>query len=279
MRTILGLGDNTVDTYVDLAVQYPGGNAVNVSVMAARLGAATGYLGCIGDDEGGALVRSSLIAEGVDLARLRTRPGANARAFIRHVDGDRRFLQTQPGVRADYRWEDADFGYMARFDHVHTSIYSELDEMLPLVARATRSVSIDASNRWTPEWLDHVLPYVRIAFLSAPDISAAELDALIDRCLARGPEVVVATRGGEGAIGACKAERLTQAALPTTVVDTLGAGDGFISGFLVSYLGGAPLREALTAGATYAARVCTWHGGYGHPARWTGDATAAAPGV
>lgn len=279
MHTILGLGDNTVDTYVDLAVQYPGGNAVNVSVMTARLGATTGYLGCIGEDEGGALVRSSLVAEGVDLTRLRTRRGANARAFIRHVDGDRRFLRTEPGVRADYRWEDADFEYMARFDHVHTSIYSQLDEMLPLVARAAGSVSIDASNRWTPEWLDRVLPHVRIAFLSAPDVSAAELDALIAHCLAKGPEVVVATRGGEGAIGATRAERLAQAALPTTVIDTLGAGDGFISGFLVSYLGGALLRHALTAGATYAARVCTWHGGYGHHARWTGDATAVVAGA
>ena len=29
--TILGLGDNTVDTYVDLGRQFPGGNAVNVA--------------------------------------------------------------------------------------------------------------------------------------------------------------------------------------------------------------------------------------------------------
>lgn len=276
MHRILGLGDNTVDTYVDAGVQYPGGNAVNVAVMTARMGAETGYLGCVGEDEGGALVRSALVAEGVDVARLRPRPGANARAFIGHVDGDRKFLRTENGVRADYRWDDADFDYIARFDHVHTSIYSQLDDVLPLVARAAPSVSIDGSNRWTPEWLDRVLPHVRIAFLSASEVSESDLDALISRCLESGPEVVVATRGGDGAIGATKTERLKQAALPTTVVDTLGAGDGFISGFLVGYLGGACLRQALTAGATYAARVCTWNGGFGHGARWTGDATAVA---
>lgn len=64
MHRILGLGDNTVDTYVDAGVQYPGGNAVNVAVMTARMGAETGYLGCVGEDEGGALVRSALVAEG-----------------------------------------------------------------------------------------------------------------------------------------------------------------------------------------------------------------------
>lgn len=274
MHRILGLGDNTVDTYVDLGVQYPGGNAVNVAVMTARLGAATGYLGCIGEDEGGALVRASLVAERVDVARLRTRAGANARAFIGHLDGDRTFLRAEPGVRADYRWEPADFKYIAGFDHVHTSIYSQLDGMLPLIAGAAPSLSIDASNRWSPEWFDRVLPHVRIAFLSAADLPQVELDALITRCLTYGPEVIVATRGGEGAIGATRGDRLTQAALPITVVDTLGAGDGFISGFLVSYLGGASLRAAMVAGAAYAARVCSWHGGYGHGARWTGDADA-----
>ncbi|TCP31039.1 PfkB family carbohydrate kinase [Sphingomonas sp. BK235] len=278
MRRILGLGDNTVDTYVDHGLQYPGGNAVNVAVMAARLGAATGYLGCVGEDEGGALVHTSLLAEGVDVARLRTRAGANARAFIGHVDGDRQFLRTEPGVRADYRWEDADFAYMAQYDHVHTSIYSQLDDVLPLVARAVPSVSIDGSNRWSVEWLARVLPHVRIVFLSAADVPSSELDALITHCLRLGPEAVVATRGGAGAVGATKDQRLVQAALPTEVVDTLGAGDGFISGFLVSYLSGASLRYALGAGAAYAARVCTWHGGYGHDARWTGDVAVTAAG-
>jgi len=39
---LLGLGDNTVDTYVDQGWQYPGGNAVNVAVLARRLGARYG---------------------------------------------------------------------------------------------------------------------------------------------------------------------------------------------------------------------------------------------
>ena len=34
---ILGLGDNTVDTYVDAGLQFPGGNAVNVAVLARCL--------------------------------------------------------------------------------------------------------------------------------------------------------------------------------------------------------------------------------------------------
>jgi fructoselysine 6-kinase len=61
MPAILGLGDNTIDTYVSSGEQFPGGNAVNVAVLARRLGARASYLGCWGDDEGGAILRAALL--------------------------------------------------------------------------------------------------------------------------------------------------------------------------------------------------------------------------
>ena len=67
MTRILGLGDNTIDTYVDTCIQYSGGNAVNVAAMTARLGATSAYLGCVGCGYGGALLRSYLVAVGVDI--------------------------------------------------------------------------------------------------------------------------------------------------------------------------------------------------------------------
>lgn len=59
------------------------------------------------------------------------------------------------------------------------------------------------------------------------------------------------------------------------MVDTLGAGDGLIAGFLVAVLDGASLDEALRAGAAFAGRVCTWDGGFGHGRPWPGDEAGA----
>jgi fructoselysine 6-kinase len=91
------------------------------------------------------------------------------------------------------------------------------------------------------------------------------------QCLEGGPQAVVLTRG-DGALGMDAQGTVIQPALPTVVVDTLGAGDGFISGFLTSMLAGGTLKDAMTRGAGFAAQVCGWQGGFGHDAPWTGDA-------
>ena len=40
-----------------------------------------------------------------------------------------------------------------------------------------------------------------------------------------------------------------QAAIECPVVDTLGAGDSYIAGFLYSYLQGRPIEQCMKAGA------------------------------
>ena len=51
---------------------------------------------------------------------------------------------------------------------------------------------------------------------------------------------------------------------PTTIVDTLGAGDAFIAAFLVAFLKNSDPKAALAAGAENAARACAYQGAFGH---------------
>lgn len=267
---LLGLGDNTVDTYVDRGLQFPGGNAVNVAVQARRLGAETGYLGCLGSDQAGKLLSDALRQEGVDTARCRIRAGANARAFIGHDGQDRRFLRSEHGVRGEWGTFDAeDRAYIAGFDLVHSSIYSELGDALPVVRSAARRLSYDFSERWTDENLAATLPAVDIAFLSHPSASGDECRALLERCIGWGAGMVVATRGARGALALAGGRFHEQAASPASVMDTLGAGDGFIAACLLAILDGAGIVAALAAGAEHAADVCGYQGGFGHGVAWT----------
>lgn len=272
MSRLLGIGDNTVDTYTHSRMQYPGGNAVNVAVFAQRLGAESGYLGCFGTDAAGSLLIRSLRAEGVDLSHARNRRGANARAFITHDAGDRRFLGSHPGVRGQYDLQDDDYAYVRGFDVAHTSIYSELDHQLPRLRDAGVRISFDFSDRWKHDRLRRTLPYVDSAFLSAATESDEACERLLRQCLQLGAATAVVTRGARGAMAAGGDGAVVhQPVVPATVVDTLGAGDGFIAAFLIRQQDGGGLGDCMQAGARFAARVCGWQGGYGHGEPWNGE--------
>lgn len=75
-------------------------------------------------------------------------------------------------------------------------------------------------------------------------------------CVDRGAEVAVCTLGASGAIAVDATQRrLHVPAEPVTeVVDTNGAGDGFMAGFLAAHLDGADVEGALRAGSRQAAR-------------------------
>lgn len=274
---LLGLGDNTVDTYVDRGLQFPGGNAVNVAVQARRLGADTGYLGCLGSDEAGRLILSALREEGVDTSRCRVLAGENARAFIGHDGNDRRFLRSQRGVRGQWGgFSPDDLAYIAGFDLVHASVYSELECEFATLRGAVRRLSYDFSERWTDENLAATLPFLDIAFLSFPAGSDAECRDLAQRCAAAGPGLVVVTRGERGSLALAGGVFHRHGITPARIVDTLGAGDGFIAAFLLAVLEGRGVPEALAAGAANAAAVCAYQGGFGHGAPWSSAVETAA---
>ncbi len=270
---VLGLGDNTVDTYVDQGMQYPGGNAVNVAVLAHRLGLEAGYLGCIGTDAAGDLLFDALQAEGVDVSHCRRVEGVNARAMIGHRDGDRYFIGSSPGVRGQYGLRDLDFAYIGGFDLVHTSIFSELNSELVRVRAVAERISYDFSERWSEIAFAGVLPFVDIAFLSCPNRSDEDCAAVLRECIAAGARVAVATRGPVGSMALAGEVLHVQGVVGAKIVDTLGAGDGFIAAFLKCWLADGDVAASLAAGARFAASVCAWHGAFGRGARWAGELT------
>ncbi|MDD9204857.1 PfkB family carbohydrate kinase, partial [Georgenia sp. 10Sc9-8] len=64
-----GAGETVLGSDV---VTTPGGKGANQAVAAGRLGADVAFIGCVGDDAHGHLLRDSLTGAGVDVAGLRT---------------------------------------------------------------------------------------------------------------------------------------------------------------------------------------------------------------
>lgn len=264
MARVIGVGDNTVDRYLHLGRMFPGGNAVNVAVFARRCGHEASYIGWLGTDRYGRLLRDSLAEEAVDTSRCRVVDGVSSHGDVTLVDGDRVFGEFEWGVTTRIALDDDQLAFIAGHDIVHSSIYSKLEGQLDELAGVARLLSFDFASDWTRETLTGTLPHVDIAFLSHPDAGEATVRDLLEWAHAQGPSLVVVTRGAAGAF-AFDGERVhRQGIVETEVVDTLGAGDAFAARLLVELHDGHSLAEALPMAAASAAETCGYLGAYGH---------------
>ncbi len=271
MTHLIGVGDNTVDTYTHLGMRFPGGNAVNVAVLAQRCGHPAAYLGWLGDDEDGRLIYSALQQERLDLSHCRVVAGQTAYSTVMLVDGDRVFGPADPGVCPQIALDEQDYAYLGQFDVVHSSVFSHLENGLAALKRASHCLSFDFSQERSPEYLERVLPHIDVALLSCSDLALEAQQQLMcwiyDRMYPGERRLVLVTRGSEGAWVYDGQAFYHQGILPVEVIDTLGAGDAFAAHFLVEALDGTPIQQAMYLAAGSAAENCKHYGafGYGQP--------------
>ncbi|MHC8285732.1 PfkB family carbohydrate kinase [Pseudomonas sp. XS1P51] len=264
MTSLIAVGDNTMDVYLDRNIEYPGGNALNVAVFASRLGAQSAYLGCVGDDRYGQRLLDCLQKEEVDASRCRTLPGANGWACVDSIDGERVFLGSDPGVCRQLRLNAEDLACITTFPLAHSSLYSGLENQLAQIRHASGCLSFDFSDNWVEFDWPALIKHVDIAFFSAADLSSRAAYELAHSMRSLGPAIVVITRGARGALAVDAQGIHEQPALPCTVVDSMGAGDGFIAAFLLAWQARHSLADCLLHGVDYAGQVCGWAGGFGH---------------
>ena len=95
---LIALGDNVIDYYHNTQECFPGGNAVNVAVHAARLGAQAEYLGSLGDDKMAHIVEKALRENGVDISHCPVLPGRTTKVCSYDVvNGERSFIEVITG--------------------------------------------------------------------------------------------------------------------------------------------------------------------------------------
>lgn len=266
---VVAIGDNISDCYIDAGRVYPGGNAVNVAVAVARAGGDASYIGVVGNDACGALLRESLAAEGVDVRGLRTSDGRTALAVVRHVVGERIFGGSDRGV-AFFSPSEDDLDRVAEHAVVHTTYCSGLESAVPLLAARSR-VSYDFDAHIDDGYADGLLGSVWLASFSAAHLDEDDCHKLLRWAHERGAEYVLATRGAHGALLSRGTDVFAAPAETVDVVDTLGAGDACIGTLLHGLETGQRPDAALRAAVHAAARACSYRGGYGHSVRLTDD--------
>ncbi|MGW2086755.1 carbohydrate kinase family protein [Streptomyces sp. NPDC001880] len=223
---------------------YPGGSPANVAYGLARLGHGATLLTQLGPDGNGRLIRDHLAGAGVEVRTDgATAPTPSAAVTL---DGAGRAAYT-----FEITWTLGPVSLDRAPHHVHTGSIAAVMEPGEATAlgaveslRTSATVSYDPNVR--PGLMGEHASAVRKAerCVALSDVVKAsdedlewlypgqEPERVAQRWLATGPAVVLVTRGGEGALAVLPGGRVTVDALPTEVVDTVGAGDAFMSGTL-----------------------------------------------
>lgn len=253
------------------AVGY-GGDTSNFAVAASRLGGRVAYLTALGADAFGDRFMDLWAGEGIDTRHVRRDPEAPTGIyFISRKAGQHYFTYYRKGSAAS-RLSPADLPAAvlenARLLHV-SGISQAISEQacdtvfaaIAIARAAGVKISYDPNLRlklWPIERARAVIhETVRLADLVLPSYEDAVAlcgleapDAIAAHYLDMGPGIVVLKLGGEGALlatrGAGGERRLSRfPAFPVASVDMTGAGDTFDGAFVVAWLSGMALDEAV----------------------------------
>ena len=260
-------------------VQGFGGDTSTAIIAAARQRAHVGYISAIGDDMFGEALRELWTREGVDHQYVTTRHDASTGVcFIDPDPTGRRFTYARRGSAASlFDVQDLPLDALSAAGVLHVSgITLAISQTISNAAfRAAAHmknrgnlVSLDLNHRpalWGQRNAVDVLTQfveLRPDIVFASDDEAAELfglatpDAIADRFLSSGAEIVVAKQGAKGALLATPERRTFIPPFPSTPVDASGAGDSFAGAFLAWFLEtGDPERAAQEAARVAAVTV------------------------
>lgn len=260
---------------IEKSTYLPGGSGTNVIAQLSRLGARCGFVAQIGDDTIGSQIRQSLLNEGIDDGGLNVLPGAQSLHTKILVDAKgRKFILLDMGT-AFLSLEDKpeNVTYCLQGDILYT-------DLLPGAATIAAVKAAKSAGKKTVfnmqvglptmegmgvsrQMLLDVLPHLDVfapcreglfALAGTDDVAQA---AAFVRQYFKG--LLLVTLGGQGSV-AYKPDG-TVTAVPVDdraqVVDTTGAGDSYLGGFIFDYLiRQRPLRDAMWFATVCAGFTC-----------------------
>jgi 2-dehydro-3-deoxygluconokinase len=247
------------------------GSEANVAIGMARLGHHAQWVGAVGVDDFGRLVRRELRAEGVDVTAVLVDPERPTGVmFVAQRTADL--------ARVDYR-RAGSAGSVLRRDHAETALARgprlvHVTGITPALSPESREmvgwlvesacaagafVSLDVNYRaklWTRAEargaLEPLTRHTKLVVASEDELDlvadAPTQEEAVQALLHRGVEQVVVKRGAGGATTWTTESRVDAPALAVTPVDTIGAGDAFTAGYLSGVLDGLGVAGCLRRG-------------------------------
>ncbi|MCM2386754.1 carbohydrate kinase family protein [Streptomyces albipurpureus] len=246
--------------------EWPGHSGGNVALGCRALGMNVAFLDFVGDDWAGRQVHERLINGGVAFDPLLSPTGT--RRAVSLVDPSGRRMSFHDGRDPDeLRMPRAFYlPYLQRARHIHLSAVNFARYLFDDIAELGVPVSTDLQD-WdgVDERQREFALRSDLVFLSSA--GAGERIASVMREILRGgrAQAVIATAGAGGSYlltrdGSSTPRPIPASIPPAPVVDSSGAGDAYVCGFLYGRLCGQDLEESARLGALAGAHACTGEG-------------------
>jgi fructoselysine 6-kinase len=251
---IAAVGFNCVDIYENLQRLYPTGNGIDFVIHMSRFGLQTSVISVVGDDEYGLLMVDTLKKEGIELSHLRVEAGNTAVIKMQLNGNDRVHGELIEGVMKDFSLTTDDIEYLKKFDYIHTDLFGKVIDLLPTIRSNGSKVIFDFSTYHQKPEIKTILPHVDYAFFSY-DQHDEYIEEFMKEAKSIGLKLVTVTIGENGSLSYDGTTFYKEAAIKVDVVNTVGAGDSFIAGFMFGVINGFSVQDCLKNGAKTAAGV------------------------
>lgn len=249
--TTIGKSENGMNVFE----QNPGGAPANVLAAISSLGGNAAFLGKIGKDMHGDFLRETLMEHSINTDGLISDENYfTTLAFVSLKDGERSFsFARKPGADTQLAPDEVNTDIIRNSDVLHIGSLSLTDEpaksatlyAIDTARKENITVSYDPNYRamlWGDEerakkGMQEILDKVDIIKISDEETNLltpySSPEDAAKHLLTKGISTVIVTLGKEGALIVTKDGMIKSLPAPCEkVVDTTGAGDSFMGGFL-----------------------------------------------
>jgi sugar/nucleoside kinase (ribokinase family) len=287
---VLVVGELNVDLILNQITKYPEiGKEVLASQMNLTLGSSSAifasnlstlgtrvtFAGKLGFDNFGDHIIQSLKSRGVDTENIVRSSAHHTGATIVLNFGEDRAMVTYQGAMKYLTMQDISDTTIKSARHLHlSSMFLQPGLIGALTTLFSKAKSFGLTTSIDPQWdpaeawdidLQKLLPHVDVFMPNVKELFALTRTKDLDDGLKKirsFANVVVIKNGSEGAyLWDGKTLQHQPPFLNREVVDSIGAGDSFDSGFIHKYLAGKPLKECLEFAALTGAINTTRPGG------------------
>ncbi len=244
---------------------HPGGAESNVASHAAHLGVSSAWVSMLGDDVLGHRIRRSVAEHGVDTRWVDWDLTAPTGVYFKdpghgvlyYRSGSAASRMT-PDTVAEVPLEDAAIVHLSGITPALSQSCADLvNAVFERVVGSTASLSFDINYRpslWTPgaaaptlQALANRADIVFVGLDEAHSLWGCNVAQDVRTMLPESGRVIV--KDGEvGATEFSAGSQTFEPAIPTEVIEAVGAGDAFAAGYLCSALQGDATRDRLRAG-------------------------------